>query len=193
MLLNEKKKRLTHVRIILTCCIAATAKYGFQHQMVKKDGEKENKSIEIIVTHWKRSGCLLSSHHYIRSPYMITGHMQHLYSTVLLWLPPLQIYILWYYFLYIYYNLGSWYFFFAWFGARTVRCLRNTIFCPKLSILYKKFPQMIHFVSILLRYLISNHINHRSMQLALDTLIRFLAYTSEPQIPYIWLQLFCNN
>lgn len=43
MLLNEIKKSLIHVRIILTCCIAATAKYGFQHQMVKKDGEKEKK------------------------------------------------------------------------------------------------------------------------------------------------------
>lgn len=51
MILNEKK-RLIHVGIILTCCIAATAKYGFQHQMIEEDGEKKKKkSIEIIVTH----------------------------------------------------------------------------------------------------------------------------------------------
>lgn len=84
---------------------------------------------------------------------------------------------------FLYYNLRSWYIFFAWFGARSMISLRNIIFCPKLSIFYK---------NLLLRYHISNHINYRRMQSALDTLMRFLGSTSVPQIPYIWLQLFYN-
>lgn len=67
--------------------------------------------------------------------------------------------------------------------ARSMISLRNIIVCPKLSIFYQ---------NLLSRYLISNHINYRRMQLALDTLMRFLRSTSVPQILYIWLQLFYN-